>query len=138
MKKILILLMAVLAIYSCRDVDYVFPADLVYINQTSHTIRLKIEAQFFPLEAVIEPYGSYVGNYGESWGAPGFTVGDVAEITFDNVYSIEHRYSDNTVYHNVCSLASYESRPMKKTKWGKIYTFHFTEEDYNYAVSNQE
>ncbi len=136
MKKILILLMAVLAICSCRDVDYFYPADLIYINQTNHLIHLKIDSDL-TIDTIIEPLGSYKGKWGGT--APfSFYFYDTAEITFDNKFSIEHKFQHKPEYHNVCSLASYESRPMKKTKWGKIYTFHFTEEDYNYAVSNQE
>lgn len=127
----------IFALDGCKkDVDYSYPMEIVYLNETGHSISLTISSDYTPMDIVLGKGGRYSRTWASGSGPnypPQLTE---AKVVFDDEYTVFHRITDQPgTYHNVCNSADYKCTTMKDVKTGRVYTFTFTEEDYNYAVN---
>lgn len=137
MKKLIVFISFLAALAGCKkDVDYSYPMELVYLNETEHSISLTISSDYTPMDIVLEKGGRYSRIWASGFGPnypPQLTE---AKVTFDDEYTVFHRMTDQPgAYHNVCNNDDYKCTTMDDIKTGRVYTFSFTEEDYQYAVN---
>ena len=137
MKKLIVFISFLAALAGCKkDVDYSYPMELVYLNETEHSISLTISSDYTPMDIVLEKGGRYSRIWASGFGPnypPQLTE---AKVTFDDKYTVFHRMADQPgAYHNVCNNDDYKCTTMDDIKTGRVYTFSFTEGDYQYAVN---
>ena len=137
MKKLIVFISFLAALAGCKkDVDYSYPMELVYLNETEHSISLTISSDYTPMDIVLEKGGRYSRIWASGFGPnypPQLTE---AKVVFDDEYTVFHRITDQPgTYHNVCNNDDYKCSAMDDVKTGRVYTFSFTEGDYQYAVN---
>ena len=105
MKKLIVFISFLAVLAGCKkDVDYSYPMELVYLNETEHSISLTISSDYTPIDIVLEKGGRYSRIWASGFGPnypPQLTE---AKVTFDDKYTVFHRMADQPgAYHNVCN-----------------------------------
>lgn len=122
------------------DVEYVSFSFLEYKNTTDHVIELYFEevrnSCFFPDDCVkINPKGKVSTGLSAGMEGSGFEpleVGSV-RVVYDGKYEVWSRKGMTYQYDNLTDISVYEHST--KGKREEKYSYTFTEEDYNAAVS---
>ena len=101
MKKLIVFISFLAALAGCKkDVDYSYPMELVYLNETEHSISLTISSDYTPMDIVLEKGGRYSRIWASGFGPnypPQLTE---AKVTFDDKYTVFHRMTDQPgAYH---------------------------------------
>ena len=136
-KSLFLLLFSVLMICGCKKtVDYFYYETIELDNRTEHDITVRtVESNENPFEAAVPSHGVFreTKDLGEGVNPHSFVE---VSVTFDNEYTVIHKKSDATsLYHNICHEENYRQTEDPDLERNTVYTFTFTNDDYDYAVS---
>jgi len=142
MNKIITLLLSGVCMFatSCKiDVEYAYTTTLTLKNQSSHSITIKGSDNEYILDCTIHPGESYScqDNFGESPWYPVLFTGIRCFVCFDDNIKIVHglTFDDIPIEHNICDENSYTVEVSGRHKTKFVYTYTFTDEDYDRAVA---
>lgn len=135
-KKLLIAVFCIMFLFSgCgrKMVDYMYTTEIVYRNNTEHTIMLKTynPVNLEKISVQIEGGSSssfHIDNEGDFCR----NVPMEATVTFDGQYRVDMVMGED-IPNNICNNANYINTCVSEFKLDLQYTF--TEADYEYAVS---
>lgn len=134
-----LLLLGIFSILFSCDKDYVYDTEIRIENASRHDIEIVMpkiwfDESIFPEKIMLargQNFSHLIINEGGFFRVPHFPS---MLIRFDNDISITHVHSDGNAYHNFCNGQAYTRK--QKNKQHEIFTFIFTDEDYEYAVQH--
>lgn len=136
--KIFLLLFAWSMLCGCV-VDYGYSTTIIYENQSSHEVSVSVGVYSLMTNDFTLTSGESVEFYTSGMGdicAPleMSLLPHEAFVWFDEKVVMCNRYIDDTMPHNICRAASYET--IKNEKRDQKYRYTFTDEDYECALAN--
>lgn len=134
----LLLLVIFSMLFSC-DKEYIYGTEIRIENASRHDIEIVMpkiwfDGSIFPEKIMLargQNFSHIITGEGGFVGVPYFPS---MLIRFDNDISITHVQSDGNAYHNFCNEQAYARIQPKKRS--EVFTFVFTDEDYEYAVQH--
>lgn len=137
MRKIISLALLMVLIISCnRDIDYAYSVGLNIKNHSSHTIRLSLTDADWP----------WGGKTYEIWANEEVVVKEsvdgipelniyTAVVYFDSAVEAIYTNSEDGSEYNICNNDNWV---VEKDKYSTMWTYTFTEEDYDYTIRHRE
>ncbi len=130
--------MCMLAVSCWQEVDFGLFTKYYFINKTEHNIKFStIHAAWPSIEGEIKAGETYSSGEIESNILP--QVFNPITVTFDDRYTVSYYpKTENGGKHNLCNPSNYIRTTEGKHENIEVYTYTFTEGDYEYAVSVNE
>lgn len=136
-----LLLFAVSAILIGCTKDYSYTTGLIIENRSKHAIEISVQTnpggnRLIPIPLRLLDGEIHSGGYSTEGSFAGYPNFLSARLKFDNNIEFVHRIEDGNAYHNFCDeKACVRSQPNKERE---VFTFVFTDEDYEYAKQHAD
>ena len=134
MRKIISLALLMVLIMSChRTVDYAYGVGLNIKNNSSHTIKVSLTDAELPWGGKtyeIKANDEFIVKESVD-GIPELTI-YTASICFDSEIEAVYTISGDSSQYNVCNNDNWI---VEKDEYSTMWTYTFTEEDFEYAKS---
>lgn len=137
MRKIISLALLTILFMSCnRNVDYAYSVVLNIKNNSSHTIKLSLTDADWPWGGKtyeIKANDEVVVKESVD-GIPELNI-YTAAVCFDSALDVVYINSGDASEYNICNNDNWV---VEKDKYSTIWTYAFTDQDYDYAMRHSE